>query len=536
MVHGIWLTSDLTSLFIASQAADLLPVDRALRVVWPAYCDDAVVRHCGDRIDECPHLLAEWVELAVQALTADLVGFGDVQADLAAAALVCVARPLPDTATIPELEAEVLAHVPGSSRRNSLADLAVAVARLRRSKLRRAARFRLPIEAKRLTRVSAVGSGGDFVRDIFDKVWEGIGSLPFFSDFEARAEEARQKLERVNILVAGRTGVGKSTLINAVFGSRVASVGMGRPVTQNITWFEPPGLPIRLCDTKGLELVDFAATLAALSSEIDRCNASGKVEDRIHILWLCIDEPGTRVQDGEERVAELCAKHRIPAIVVLTKAIGPRTFEAAVRERLPTARHIVRVLVEEWGDRRPFGLPDLVRATEEVLLEATKAAFDTSQQVDIARKRARALKVAAGAATTAAAAAAVPIPVIDAAGVFGVNVGMVTGIAAAMGVPMTRDNLLTLSASMVGALAVAAGGRMIAGEVLKLIPGIGSVVGGFITAGIAGSATYGLGYGFIEFLCRYHAVSGRMPEGEELRQGFRKFWETWKDKEKALPA
>ncbi len=71
---------------------------------------------------------------------------------------------------------------------------------------------------------------------------------------------------------------------------------------------------------------------------------------------------------------------------------------------------------------------------------------------------------------------------------------------------------------------------------MKLIPGFGSVGGGVINAGVAGSATYGLGYGFTEFLCRYHAASGQMPAGEELREGFKNFWATWSDKEKSPPA
>ena len=35
----------------------------------------------------------------------------------------------------------------------------------------------------------------------------------------------------VNIIIAGRTGVGKSTLINAVFQGNLATTGQGRPNT-----------------------------------------------------------------------------------------------------------------------------------------------------------------------------------------------------------------------------------------------------------------------------------------------------------------
>ncbi|WYX20332.1 GTPase [Achromobacter xylosoxidans] len=48
---------------------------------------------------------------------------------------------------------------------------------------------------------------------------------------------------RVNILVAGKTGVGKSTLINAVFRGELAKTGAGKPVTQTTQEFSRPGHP-----------------------------------------------------------------------------------------------------------------------------------------------------------------------------------------------------------------------------------------------------------------------------------------------------
>jgi 50S ribosome-binding GTPase len=40
------------------------------------------------------------------------------------------------------------------------------------------------------------------------------------------------KFRQVNLAVFGKTGVGKSTLINAIFGEEVARTGIGRPVTE----------------------------------------------------------------------------------------------------------------------------------------------------------------------------------------------------------------------------------------------------------------------------------------------------------------
>ena len=50
---------------------------------------------------------------------------------------------------------------------------------------------------------------------------------------DAIAEKIKN-LNTLNIIVAGKTGVGKSTLINAVFRDKLAETGMGKPVTDHM--------------------------------------------------------------------------------------------------------------------------------------------------------------------------------------------------------------------------------------------------------------------------------------------------------------
>jgi putative ribosome biogenesis GTPase RsgA len=45
-------------------------------------------------------------------------------------------------------------------------------------------------------------------------------------------EKAAEQLGRANIAVVGSSGVGKSTLINAMFGFDIAKTGVGRRVTE----------------------------------------------------------------------------------------------------------------------------------------------------------------------------------------------------------------------------------------------------------------------------------------------------------------
>ena len=60
-----------------------------------------------------------------------------------------------------------------------------------------------------------------------------------------------------NVLILGKTGVGKSALLNYLFGDEISSVGSGKPVTgEGIFTYEPfdyNGINITINDSWGIE-------------------------------------------------------------------------------------------------------------------------------------------------------------------------------------------------------------------------------------------------------------------------------------------
>lgn len=58
--------------------------------------------------------------------------------------------------------------------------------------------------------------------------------------------ERIKNLNTLNIIVAGKTGVGKSTLINSVFRDKLAETGMGKPVTNHMRKLSKKGIPVSL--------------------------------------------------------------------------------------------------------------------------------------------------------------------------------------------------------------------------------------------------------------------------------------------------
>ena len=73
-----------------------------------------------------------------------------------------------------------------------------------------------------------------------------LGGTEFAEFLQRAVEEALKNRGNVNILIAGKTGVGKSTLINSIFQGNLAKVGNGRPVTTNTIEIKKEGIPLQL--------------------------------------------------------------------------------------------------------------------------------------------------------------------------------------------------------------------------------------------------------------------------------------------------
>lgn len=97
----------------------------------------------------------------------------------------------------------------------------------------------------------------DFLGDSYD-----YNSQTF--DADKAKQEAEEKKERFNIILFGATGVGKSSLVNAVFGEEIVKSGVGKPVTQHLSKIKVPKKGIVLWDTKGIESKDYEETINQL--------------------------------------------------------------------------------------------------------------------------------------------------------------------------------------------------------------------------------------------------------------------------------
>lgn len=211
----------------------------------------------------------------------------------------------------------------------------------------------------------------------------------------------RDNLPTANIMVAGITGTGKSTLLNAVFGSDMAKTGKGRPVTEHINEYNSPNVPIHIWDTVGLEL-DSEKTkesIRAIRQTIADKASSDDQFDRVHAIWYCVNSGSSRYQGAELDFIKNLHSIGVPFIIVLTQCIGEEeeinAFENKIMEINASMGmddiEIVQVCAKEFKTRvftiPAFGLDTLVDTTIKKMPEFIKGGFVAAQKVSKVQKR-----------------------------------------------------------------------------------------------------------------------------------------------------
>jgi uncharacterized protein (DUF697 family)/GTP-binding protein EngB required for normal cell division len=361
----------------------------------------------------------------------------------------------------------------------------------------------------------------------------------FRESFRQEFDKQSAAIGRFNLVIFGKTGVGKSTLINAIFGEEVARTGIGEPVTRGSHLYLDKVGHLGLIDTQGLEVgKDNKEILSDLNSAMKEMRKM-PLADQIHVAWYCVRGMDRRFEDTEAEFIKRLDELGLPVIVVLTQvprrsdpaAGGNGQFhpdavtlsEQIAARRLPIVSgraFLTYAKPDPFTGQPAYGLQEVLDATFRVAPEGVHGALVAAQQIDLARKAKEAQKHIGVAAASAAAAAASPIPFSDAAMLVPIQLGMMARIAQIYKIKFDRAALMAIASTTAATQA----GRATFSGLLKMVPGAGTVAGGVLGAGVASSFTYAMGQAWLT-VCQRVAQGklgglNRVIDNDQLREAF----------------
>lgn len=327
------------------------------------------------------------------------------------------------------------------------------------------------------------------------------------------APATQQPVHKGNVLVLGNSGVGKSTLINAVIGDDIAKTSFGtRGTTEELAIYGSPSVPFRVIDSIGFEPSPIKSLRAIHAvRKWSRLSAQeGNENSRINVIWFCVD--GTAAKLFPETIHNfsnsIAMWKSVPIIAVITKSYSQadrtrniemvrQAFRGQRVER--NLRAIVPVVaqafvINETAFAPPEGIADLIDATMRAMPEGMQGGAYDLMQFKLTRKRVLAQGLIGASVAAGATVGAVPIPIADSLVLSPLELAELNGLARLYGIDKREDAKQFLdSIVQVGTASVVAHSAISA---IKAIPGI-NIAASVLNAIVAASIIAALGEGAV---------------------------------------
>ncbi len=306
--------------------------------------------------------------------------------------------------------------------------------------------------------------------------------------FEA-FKEFQKNVKKPHVLIAGPTRVGKSSLINKIFGEKVAEAKDGLPVTDSVKKYEKEDIGVILYDSPGCEI----GNVEKFEKEVLN------IDEPINLVWYCINAVENIEPNDIETIKKFIERKKEKGwdvSVVFTKC------DFADEERIKNSKEAIKKDFNDIGiyitsskvEHKIFKeeLERLIKDAIRKLPDALKDAFISAQKVNLKEKWNRVHKVIIPHALGSFGVGLVPIPFADAP-ILAANEWLMTvrilyvydlgGLEAVLG--GTIGTLMTTLGKSLTKTLIA--------NLLKFIPGAGSIAGGLISGGVAVLLTSSVG-------------------------------------------
>ncbi len=297
-------------------------------------------------------------------------------------------------------------------------------------------------------------------------------------------------MKQGTVLVIGNSGVGKSTLINAVLGHDVAKTDVGtKGTTTRLEIYESDQVPFRIIDSVGFEPSPIK-TRAAIHAVKKWCKNALKNEGEntnINAIWVCVDgSAGKFFPETIKNISKALALLKsIPVIVVITKSVSLPDREKNI-QTIKTAFELVKdapkdikaiipvvaspYIIDDTTYVPPIGITELIDCTNEQMPDGIRIMEEELNKFKLNRKRFLAQSIVAAATAAGATVGAIPIPFADAVILVPIETTEINALAAVYGIPKNEQSKVFIASIVeVGTVSVAAKAAI---SGLKAIPGL----------------------------------------------------------------
>lgn len=203
------------------------------------------------------------------------------------------------------------------------------------------------------------------------------------------------KTKHFNIVLLGREGVGKSTLLNSVLkleGKDSAKTGVGDSITLEMKKYSNPKMHfLTLYDTQGIGIKEensiekiFSDVSKLINKQIIKEDANP--DDLIHCLWFCFNGRfGNLEIELLKQLSETYSDKTLPFIIVHTKTFSKKEAKKSIEDIIKTYKipeeNICQVLAQDEEDedeeenvKKSFGIDILMKKTVDKIEAAVESA------------------------------------------------------------------------------------------------------------------------------------------------------------------
>lgn len=182
-------------------------------------------------------------------------------------------------------------------------------------------------------------------------------------------------IKNVHIVVMGKTGAGKSTLINTICEERLAGTDGTHEnrIYQKTKKMNNDYINLIMYDTVGFELDSQKnyETITKIKERIKKTDQAIQIDDNsnINMIWYCLNPNQNRFEDFEEKlIKDLIYNYEIPFIIVLTQSWTKTTANDIKKKIEGIFSHltppIIRILAEDYetdiGTIEAYGTDELL--------------------------------------------------------------------------------------------------------------------------------------------------------------------------------